>query len=117
MSRQSIVVLYVASLMNHSCVPNAFGHYVRPLDSDDGAEGMASLRQVFVASVDIKAGEEITAGYVNFDMCTIARNQMLRESKLFTCTCRRCKDPGELGLHTGAPCCPHCKGEPRIWGG
>lgn len=107
--REAVVLLDDISMICHSCVCNAFGHcYNRPEDAK-GWAAMDGLRKVVVAATDIKAGEEITVSYTHPHLSTPARVAELEQSKQFTCRCRRCKDPAELGLNTNALCCETCK--------
>lgn len=39
---------------------------------------------------------------------TLKRRDHLNESKFFWCTCKRCKDPTELGTHASTLLCPKC---------
>lgn len=68
----------VASLINHSCDPNAFVVF------EGGELRVRTTRK-------ISAGEEITQCYTDVDMDVIIRRMTLRSEYLFYCRCRyRC---------------------------
>ncbi|KAK7870908.1 hypothetical protein R5R35_005496 [Gryllus longicercus] len=86
------VALYpTACLMEHSCVPNTrHGFDVDPA-------GPHHLRLSLRAAAPIARGEHVSTMYTHALWATHARRAHLRETKHFTCTCRRCADPSELG--------------------
>ncbi|KAK7084471.1 hypothetical protein SK128_012409 [Halocaridina rubra] len=85
----------MASLASHSCVPNT-----KPVFKD----GKLILR----ASDPIPRGEPITAIYADILWGTRARRDYLRQTRLFSCTCKRCRDPTELNTYFSALACRRC---------
>lgn len=85
----------MASLVSHSCVPNT-----KPVFQD----GNLILR----ASDPIKRGEPITAIYADILWGTRARRDYLRQTRYFSCTCRRCEDPTELNTFFSGLVCRRC---------
>ncbi|KAK3920204.1 SET domain-containing protein SmydA-8, isoform B [Frankliniella fusca] len=112
--REALVLMEKVSLFGHSCVCNSFGNcYYRP----EGATGFAALlglRKVLVAATDIEPGQDITVSYEHPHLPTALRRSELMRTKFFMCHCKRCEDPAELGLHTGALCCQVCLGESSV---
>lgn len=71
----------MASLLQHSCLPNV------TYDFD-----MKNGFKVYVkAARDIKKGETLTTSYTHVLWPTALRQDHLRETKYFTCTCERCR--------------------------
>jgi hypothetical protein len=62
-----------------------------------------------IAMLPIKKGEEITTRYTTPQLGTIRRQQMLQSQWYFSCRCRRCLDPTELGSFVNSVMCPECK--------
>ncbi|XP_064097941.1 SET domain-containing protein SmydA-8-like [Macrobrachium nipponense] len=85
----------MASLASHSCVPNT-----KPIFKD----GKLTLQ----ASDPIKRGEPITSIYADILWGTRARRDYLWQTRLFCCTCRRCRDPTELNTYFSALICRKC---------
>jgi hypothetical protein len=79
----------LASLMEHSCVPNCSFRF----DMKNG------FKIIVEAARDIKPGEHLKTTYTKILCCTMYRQQHLKDSKYFVCTCERCKDPKELGTN------------------
>lgn len=79
------------AMMNHDCVANT-------RLTVDGANHEMTVR----ASVDIVKGEAVTFNYVSALDPTHARQRTLREFKMFSCRCRRCADPTEMGTFCSA---------------
>ncbi|XP_064081056.1 SET domain-containing protein SmydA-8-like isoform X2 [Macrobrachium nipponense] len=87
-----------ASLLTHNCRSNTqqwFTNY-----------GGLALRAVD----HIRMGEILTTCYTDPQWATMLRQDHLRVSKQFTCTCRRCKDRTEFGTFLGSPLCSSCPG-------
>lgn len=76
-------------LLEHSCLPNCCYNF----DMKNG------FKIVVRAARDIKDGEHLTTTYSHILWSTQLRQQHLKETKYFTCTCERCKDPTELGTN------------------
>ncbi|KAL9703820.1 hypothetical protein quinque_007338 [Culex quinquefasciatus] len=84
------------SLMVHNCVPNTL------LSID----GVGNLR-VFT-SAPVRMGEMLFINFTRSLFGTFERQTHLRQGKYFTCYCRRCKDPTELGTHLSSIKCTEC---------
>lgn len=61
------------------------------------------------AVMPIKKGEEITTRYTTPQLGTMRRQQLVQSQWYFTCQCKRCLDPTELGSHTNSAMCPNCQ--------
>ncbi|XP_076687104.1 SET domain-containing protein SmydA-8 isoform X2 [Andrena cerasifolii] len=90
----------MGSMQNHCCVPNTRHHF-------DGEH-----RLYVSATLPISAGEELTMSYTSLFWDTTLRRQFLSTTKHFSCACKRCSDPTELGSKLGALLCAsdHCPG-------
>lgn len=78
-----------ACLMQHSCVPNCNYNF----DMKNG------FKIIVEAARDLITGEHLTTTYSHILWSTQLRQQHLKDTKYFTCTCERCKDPSELGTN------------------
>ncbi|XP_045108111.1 SET domain-containing protein SmydA-8-like [Portunus trituberculatus] len=87
----------VSSLLTHDCRANTQQWFT--------AEGVVVVRAV----TRVAAGDVLTTCYTDPQWATLLRQDHLRISKQFTCTCARCRDPTELGTFLGSPCCPACR--------
>ncbi len=88
------------SLMSHSCVPNT-----RIATSED-------FGYVCQAATRIPEGAEIVTSYHHYHYQfygTLYRRRDLRATWSFTCACRRCRDPTELGTLVSAVRCERCR--------
>ncbi|KAK3872287.1 hypothetical protein Pcinc_022620 [Petrolisthes cinctipes] len=85
----------LASMMNHSCLPNAQRWY---------SEGQIVVQ----ASRDIAEGCPILINYTQTLWGTQARATHLSTFKMFLCKCERCADPTELGSHLSSVRCREC---------
>jgi len=74
----------LASMVNHSCVPNAH-HYFRT------GEAGRLPRLVFRSITSIAAGEEITYSYVKVYQAGMRRREALASVYRFRCSCSRCE--------------------------
>jgi hypothetical protein len=72
-----------ASLLNHSCWPNAFGAVLPGLGQEQ--------RMVVRALRDIAPGEEVCVAYVQTISPRAARKKLLWETFEFLCRCDRCE--------------------------
>lgn len=88
------------SLLNHNCVCNT-----RTRKFLQDGNNIIELE----AMVIIKKGEEICTRYTTPQLGTIRRQQLLQSQWYFSCQCRRCVDPYELGSLTNSVMCPLCK--------
>jgi hypothetical protein len=57
------------------------------------------------AALPIKKGDHISTMYTHALWGTQARREHLRETKYFSCKCKRCQDPTELGSYLSALRC------------
>nr|XP_045607352.1 uncharacterized protein LOC123763989 [Procambarus clarkii]XP_045607353.1 uncharacterized protein LOC123763989 [Procambarus clarkii]XP_045607354.1 uncharacterized protein LOC123763989 [Procambarus clarkii]XP_045607355.1 uncharacterized protein LOC123763989 [Procambarus clarkii]XP_045607356.1 uncharacterized protein LOC123763989 [Procambarus clarkii] len=88
----------VASLLTHECRANT-------------QQWFSNRGDLVLRAVDhIPEGAIVTTCYTDPLWATMLRQDHLRVSKQFTCTCRRCQDPTELGTFLGSPLCPGCGG-------
>lgn len=88
----------LASLLTHDCRANTQQWFT--------AGGTLVLRAVD----HIAAGQVVTTSYTDPQWATMLRQDHLRVSKQFTCTCQRCADPTEMGTFMGSPKCSGCGG-------
>lgn len=93
-------LFFISSLMSHSCIINTD----RQIGIGD-IEGATSSRMVVRASVDIEKGEPITTTYLSLLYSTSERHQIMMSSWLFICNCKRCQDPLECEVFSGAFVC------------
>ena len=82
--------------LNHSCVPNV------SMISDD--QGKMSI----LASVNLESDEQLFTTYVETTEPTWERINYTRTVHYFSCKCKRCDDPTEIGTYYSCPKCPHC---------
>ena len=90
------------SLLNHGCVPNCRLVF--------RADYSLQVR----ASVSISKGDTLNISYTPPFYSVIARNNILQRGKQFTCSCIRCQDPTELGIHVSSILCTRadtCQGQ------
>lgn len=85
-----------AALMSHDCIGNTH------LSVDD------DYVMTIHASVPIKAGDPILFNYASTLESTSERLHRLREGKYFSCKCKRCTDPTELGTYMSSIICSRC---------
>lgn len=86
----------LASLANHSCVPNTMHVFDK------------NHVMIKRASNFIQKGEEITHSYTRLIWSTPTRQYNLHRTKHFRCKCRRCLDPTEFGTYMSAFICRKC---------
>lgn len=86
----------VASLLTHDCRANTQQWFT--------GEGVLVVRAV----TRVAAGDVLTTSYTDPQWATLLRQDHLRLTKQFTCTCARCRDPTELGTFLGSPRCLTC---------
>ncbi|KAK5641450.1 hypothetical protein RI129_009997 [Pyrocoelia pectoralis] len=84
------------SLLEHSCICNTYHVF------EDASQ---NYKITVRAAVPIKKGEHISTMYTHALWGTQARREHLKETKYFSCNCRRCKDPTELGTYLSALKC------------
>ncbi|XP_064081211.1 SET domain-containing protein SmydA-8-like isoform X2 [Macrobrachium nipponense] len=91
----------LAGLMNHDCRPNAQQWF-----TDKG--------NMVVRAIDpIPRGATVSISYTDPQWSTIVRQNHLQKCKQFTCICKRCLDPTEMGTFIGSLICAEC-GSPMI---
>lgn len=86
-----------ASMRSHDCNPNT-----KHVFSDE------DFTMTVIATIPISKGTLITTSYTQPLWGTLARRIHLQNAKCFLCTCKRCKDPTELGTYLGAIFCSRC---------
>ena len=92
------------SIINHSCRANTM------------CFATDSWEMACRAVVDIKAGEEITTNYLNYQYHLYGLSYRAEELQTywhFTCACSRCEDRSELGTYVDSVECGEC-GQPRL---
>ncbi|ROT76478.1 Protein msta, isoform A [Penaeus vannamei] len=87
----------MSSLLSHSCIPNTKMQW---------ENGRLTVR----ASDPIKRGDPITAIFTDILWGTRARQDHIQQTRLLTCTCKRCQDPTELNTFFSALKCRRCGG-------
>lgn len=97
-----VTALYpTAYLMEHNCLPNTAHIFENK-----------TYKITVRAALPIKTGEHITTMYTHCLWGTQARREHLKETKYFSCICKRCSDPTELGSYLGALRCLGTDEEP-----
>ena len=61
------------------------------------------------AILPIQKDEEISTRYTTPQLGTMRRQQLLQNQWYFSCQCKRCLDPYELGSLTNSVMCPLCQ--------
>lgn len=78
-----------ACLLEHSCLPNCGYRF----DMKNG------FKIIVESGREIKSGEHMTTTYSHILWTTQLRQQHLKDTKYFMCSCIRCADPTELGTN------------------
>ncbi|EPQ53510.1 SET domain-containing protein [Gloeophyllum trabeum ATCC 11539] len=95
-----VIISPLAALFNHSCAPNAV--IVFP------THGSSSVNIRVVTLRDLHPGEEVLTAYVDTTLPRRERQQALRETYNFTCTCELCvseeKEGGEVDPREAVLC-------------
>ncbi|XP_034188747.2 SET and MYND domain containing, arthropod-specific, member 5 [Osmia lignaria lignaria] len=97
-----VAIYNTACLLEHSCVANTRHSFV--------IDDKGRPRIIIKALCFIKKGEHLSTMYTHALWATRARRTHLLETKYFSCRCKRCADPTELGSHLGTLKCPHDNG-------
>lgn len=101
MRASSFALSLLASLFNHSCLPNVHTDFMLSKEgvevSEGSSEDCGSGLLIFRASRQLAGGEEALLSYISSEEPTYVRQAELRRSKHFTCTCELCEDPCEKG--------------------
>ncbi|GBP27659.1 SET domain-containing protein SmydA-8, isoform A [Eumeta japonica] len=90
-----------AYLLAHECTPST---------THTDAEKRDGRPIIIRAAVPHKAGDLITLCYAYTLQGTLKRREHIQHSKFFSCICKRCSDPTELGTYASAFRCPKCAG-------
>lgn len=113
----------LASLAEHSCVPNALKSTMSKfndlnlystiknklvLNPKINLFAGGSLLLTLRAATDIPKGAHISTTYCDVLWPTCQRQRYIKWSKFFICECQRCKDPKELGSHISSLLCSKC---------
>lgn len=85
----------VGCLLEHSCVPNCYFSF----DTSNG------FKLKVHAGRDIRKDEHLSVMYTHCLWGTQERQEHLRYTKCFQCTCARCSDPTEFGTNFSALKC------------
>lgn len=96
------------SMLSHDCRPNA---RCAMLSGCGGAAGPALDPELGVlAQRDIAPGAVISISYCSDSLRgALERRRHLRATKCFDCSCDRCADPTDLGLHLDSIRCIQCR--------
>ncbi|CAD1474990.1 unnamed protein product, partial [Heterotrigona itama] len=97
-----IAIYETACLLEHSCLANTRHNF----KIDDKGRP----RIIVKAVCSIRKGDHLSTMYTHALWTTKARRAHLLETKYFSCHCKRCADPTELGTHFGTLKCPHDNG-------
>ncbi|XP_013101327.2 SET domain-containing protein SmydA-8 isoform X2 [Stomoxys calcitrans] len=89
----------VTGILSHNCVPNTM-RSIYP--SED-------YRIRLRAMVDLESGQQLQHSYSYTLYGTAQRQEHLKAGKYFTCDCKRCKDPAELGTNFSTFKCSKCE--------
>ncbi|KOC62816.1 Protein msta, isoform B [Habropoda laboriosa] len=92
----------IACLLEHSCLPNTRHSFT----IDDKGRPRITVTAVCF----IPKGDHLSTMYTHALWTTRARRSHLLETKYFSCHCKRCTDPTELGTHLGTLKCPNDQG-------
>ncbi|XP_036329154.1 SET domain-containing protein SmydA-8 isoform X1 [Rhagoletis pomonella] len=89
----------ITGILAHNCVPNTF----RTIHPSEGYK--IRLR----AMCDLGEGQQLQHSYTYTLNGTAQRQEHLKTGKFFTCECKRCKDPTELGTNFSTFKCSKCE--------
>ncbi|XP_054741759.1 SET domain-containing protein SmydA-8 isoform X2 [Anastrepha obliqua] len=89
----------ITGILAHNCVPNTF----RTIHPSEG------YRIRLRAMCDIGEGQQLQHSYTYTLNGTAQRQEHLKAGKFFTCECKRCKDPTELGTNFSTFKCSKCE--------
>ena len=65
---------------------------------------------IYISHFHMYRGDHLSTMYTHALWTTRARRTHLLETKYFSCHCKRCADPTELGTHLSTLKCPHDNG-------
>ncbi|XP_039950193.1 SET domain-containing protein SmydA-8 isoform X1 [Bactrocera neohumeralis] len=89
----------ITGILAHNCVPNTF----RTIHPSEGFK--IRLR----AMCNLNEGQQLQHSYTYTLNGTSQRQEHLKNGKFFTCECKRCKDPTELGTNFSTFKCSKCE--------
>ncbi|KAI8125933.1 isoform A, Protein msta [Lucilia cuprina] len=95
----------ITGILSHNCVPNTM-RSIYP--SED-------YRIRLRAMVDLEPGQQLQHSYSYTLNGTSQRQEHLKAGKFFTCDCKRCKDPTELGTNFSTFKCSKCEDGWLLW--
>ncbi|XP_031847216.1 SET domain-containing protein SmydA-8-like isoform X1 [Nomia melanderi] len=98
----SVAIYETACLLEHSCLANTRHSF----KMDDKGRP----RIIVKVLCSVKKGEHLSTMYTHALWSTLVRRAHLRDTKYFSCYCKRCTDPTELGTHLGTLICPQDNG-------
>ena len=90
----------------------SLGHFIKhkPLISDEVYKSIFQENRIKLEAIlPIRKDEEITTRYTTPQLGTMRRQQLLQNQWYFSCQCKRCLDPYELGSLTNSVMCPICQ--------
>ncbi|NP_001229486.1 uncharacterized protein LOC724300 isoform X1 [Apis mellifera] len=96
-----VAIYETACLLEHSCLANTRHSFT----IDKGRP-----RITVKALCSIQKGDHLSTMYTHALWATRVRRSHLLETKYFSCHCKRCADPTELGTHLGTLKCPQDNG-------
>ncbi|CAK9805253.1 SET domain-containing protein SmydA-8, isoform A [Anthophora quadrimaculata] len=97
-----VAIYETACLLEHSCLPNTRHSF----EIDDKGRPRITVKAI----CPIKKGDHLSTMYTHALWTTRARRSHLLETKYFSCHCKRCADPTELGTHFSTLICPNDNG-------
>ncbi|CAL7933797.1 unnamed protein product [Xylocopa violacea] len=97
-----VAIYETACLLEHSCLANTRHSFI----IDDKGRPRITVKAV----CHIQKGDHLSTMYTHALWATRARRAHLLETKYFSCHCKRCADPTELGTHLGTLICPQDNG-------
>uniref|UniRef100_A0A0K8WDS8 Protein msta, isoform A n=2 Tax=Bactrocera latifrons TaxID=174628 RepID=A0A0K8WDS8_BACLA len=89
----------ITGILAHNCVPNTF----RTIHPSEGFK--IRLRAMY----NLNEGQQLQHSYTYTLNGTYQRQEHLKNGKFFTCECKRCKDPTELGTNFSTFKCSKCE--------
>ncbi|XP_065357523.1 SET domain-containing protein SmydA-8 isoform X2 [Calliphora vicina] len=95
----------ITGILSHNCVPNTM-RSIYP--SED-------YRIRLRAMVDLEPGQQLQHSYSYTLNGTSQRQEHLKTGKYFSCDCKRCKDPTELGTNFSTFKCSKCEDGWLLW--
>ncbi|KAG5673865.1 hypothetical protein PVAND_003876 [Polypedilum vanderplanki] len=94
----------ISLILCHDCVPNT-KHYVNYVEAETD---ILRYQMTFETTVPVKKGEHLTTTYTDTLKTTLERRRHLKQTKIFDCDCKRCRDSTELLTHGSSWKCEKC---------